>query len=276
MKRILASLATVLALSASYPTSATPAAPGGLTLAFEELWEPRTGATGVFGVVTSATLKSTPDGADPQQAWVANSIRARWGTLHSLDGSVPGLPDVTGLGPNPHWMTRAGKLFFHAAPHKGPNGEATDGFALVSRATFARSQRIVVETELHLSKGSHTAFVGVALIAGEGDYRELALYRGPKGKDTIDRITPLRRSVLARRKADTTTVRIEYDPVAGFSYLVDGRVVGREALDHQGASFGSDPQVGLYFTGNPGVADSFAEGSVGPIRVWVSGTAARL
>ena len=238
-------------------------------LAFEELWKPRTLESGVFGVVSTYVLKQTPDGADPQQGWSSNQITGRWGTLRTLDGSVAGLPDVTGLGPNPSWMVRDGKLFFHAQPAIAPSGENTDGFALISKATFPRSRPIVVEVELALTKGSLSAFVGVALIAGEGDYRELALHRRGKGQDTIDRVTPLRSNPLAKRKREVTTVRIDYHPTKGFSYFVDGLLVGKEALDHAGASFSADPHVGLYFTGNFGVPSAFAEGFVGPVRVWV-------
>lgn len=238
-------------------------------LAFEELWEPRTLASGVFGVVSTYVLKETPDGADPQQGWSSNQITGRWGTLRTLDGSVAGLPDVTGLGPNPSWMVRDGKLFFHAEPVTAPGGENTGGFALISKATFPRSRPIVVEADLALTKGSESAFVGVALIAGEGDYRELALYRRGKGQDTIDRVTPLRGNALAKRKREVTTVRIDYHPTNGFSYFVDGVLVGKEALDFAGGSFSADPNIGLYFTGNSGVPNAFAEGFVGPVRVWV-------
>jgi hypothetical protein len=247
-------------------------AQGPLTLAFEEQWEPRTAETGVFGVVSTHELKATSDGSDPQQAWASNNIKGKWGTLRTLDGSVPGLPDVTGLGPNPSWMAREGKLMFHAAPATAVGGQTTGGFALVSKAAFPRSRRIVVEADLAMTKGSEGAFVGVALIAGEGDYRELALYRRANGKvitDTVDRVTPLQATVLARRTTDVTTMRIEYDPVEGFRYYANGQLVGKEALDQSGGRFSADPNVGLYFTGNSGVKDAFVEGFVGPLRVWV-------
>lgn len=249
--------------------SARQAAPN---LAFEELWEPRTAATGVFGVVSTHVLQNTPDKSDPQQAWASNAIGGKWGTLRTLDGSVAGLPNVTGLGPNPSWMTREGKLFFHAEPATGESGQTTGGFALISQASFPRNRPIVVEADLTLTKGSEGAFVGIALIAGEGDYRELALYRRANGKtltDTIDRVTPLQSTVLAKRKTEVTTMRIEYDPVDGFRYYANGILLGTEALDHSGGRFSADPNVGLYFTGNSGVKDAFAEGFVGPLRVWV-------
>jgi hypothetical protein len=266
-------LALLLPFAAAQAAPPKPfAAPPGSTLAFEELWEPRTAVTGVFGVVTTHELKTTADKSDPQQAWAGNTIRGKWGTLHTLDGSVPGLPNVTGLGPNPSWMTREGKLHFHAGLATGEGGRDTHGFALISQASFPRNRPIVVEADVSLTKGSEGAFVGVALIAGEGDFRELALFRRASGKavtDTIDRYTPLQSNTLARRTTDVTTMRIEYDPVSGFRYYANGQLIGKEALDHSGGRFSADPNVGLYFTGNSGVKDSFAEGFVGPLRVWV-------
>ncbi len=252
---------------ASHAGNAT--GPDGLTLAFEELWEPRTHETRVAGVVSTHVLQQTADGSDPQQAWASNAIAGKWGTLRTLDGSVPGLPDVTGLGPNPNWMLRDGKLFFHAEPVQAPSGASTGGFALISRATFPRTQRIVIEADLALTKGSESAFAGLALIAGEGDYRELALYRRAKGRDTVDRVLPLKASVLARRTTDVTTVRIDYHPVDGFRYFINGRLASTEALNQSGGRFSADPHVGLYFTGNSGVPNAFAEGFVGAVRVWV-------
>lgn len=260
--------------SAASPAAARPQATrqAPLTLAFEELWEPRTAATGVLGVVSTHVLQITPDKSDPEQAWASSTIWGKWGTLRTLDGSVPGLPNVTGLGPNPSWMTSEGKLLFHAEPATGEGGQTTGGFALISKASFPRNRPIVVEADLSMTKGSEGAFVGVTLIAGEGDYRELALYRRANGKtttDTIDRVTPLQSTVLANRKTDVTTMRIEYDPVEGFRYFANGQLLGKEALDHSGGRFSADPNVGLYFTGNSGVKDAFVEGFVGPLRVWV-------
>lgn len=253
--------------------AAMAAPPAGLSLAFEELWEPRTAATAVLGVLSSDPLRQTPDKSDPQQAWSASTVWGKWGTLRTMDGSVPGLPNVTGLGPNPHWMVRDGRLHFHAARATGEGGQATDGFALISKQAFPRNRRIVVEGDLSLAKGSEGAFVGLTLIAGEGDYRELAIYRRAAGgkdtHDTIDRVTPLQANVLAKRTTDVTTLRIEYDPVSGFRYFANGKLIGTEALDASGGHFSADPNVGLYFTATPAVKDGFVEGSVGPLRVWV-------
>jgi hypothetical protein len=46
-------------------------------------------------------------------------------------------------------------------------------------------------------------------------------------------------------------------------------LIGKEAIDHLGASFASDPNVALYFVGNTAVLDSHVSGSAGPVRVWV-------
>jgi len=240
-----------------------------LQLAFSEDWEPRTQANGVFGVVATQLLQQTADSADPQQAWAANNITGKWGTLRTLDGSVSGLPDVTGLGPNASWATDASRLSFHAAPMTAPSGQSTGGFALISKASFPRGQRIVIESDIDLRAGTLGAFAGLALIAGEGDYRELALFRRATG-DTIDLVAPLHADTLIPRPAGRVTLRIEYDPISGFDYFVNGTLVAHEAIDHLGASFAADPHVGLYFTGDSNVPNAFAEGSVGPVRVWTS------
>ena len=231
--------------------------------AFAELWA----SLEVRGVVTTGELKQTPDGSDPQQPWAANAISGIWGTLRTLDGSVPGLPDVTGRGPNASWALSAGRLAFHAAPATAPTGQSTGGFALISRQTFPRAGRIAVEAAVDLTQGTLGAFAGLALISGEGDYRELAIYRRAGG-DTVDRVAPLFGDALAPRAPGPVVLRIEYDPAGGFRYLADGVLLMTEPLEHRGASFAADPSVGLYFTADSTVPGAVAEGSVGPVRVW--------
>ena len=64
-------------------------------LAFEELWEPRTPQTGVFGVVTSMPLQPTADNSDPEQPFISSSITGKWGRW-GMDGSNEP-PNITGL-----------------------------------------------------------------------------------------------------------------------------------------------------------------------------------
>ena len=244
--------------------------PPGMALAFEERWEPRTPETGVYGSVTPQAMELTPDGADPQLPWAMNKITGKWGTLRGSDGSIPGITiDVIGMGPNRWWHLDRGRLAFHAKPQTSPKGEGVGGWALISRQTFARTGRIVVEADFAVTAAGPGGFAGLALIAGEGDYREIAI-RYEDSKYFVKRNTPLRETVLARVKTRTSRLRIEYDPVTGFRYLVNNRVVGREAIDHEAADFAADPGVGLYFAGEAGVprAASFVSGSVGPVRVW--------
>ena len=61
----------LLPFTAAMAADAVP--PAGLSLAFEELWEPRTAATGVLGVVSTHALKQTPDKSDPEQAWASST-----------------------------------------------------------------------------------------------------------------------------------------------------------------------------------------------------------
>ena len=194
----------------------------------------------MFGFVNSHELKQTADGSDPQQAWAAKDIRGKWGTLRSLDGSVPGLPDVTGLGPNPAGDAQ-GQAFVPRRSRQVAKRCVDRWFGSDFRGNLLPRAAYCVEAELALTKGSHTAFVGLALVAGEGDYRELALMRQADGKVTID----------------------------GSRYFAYGQLIGKEALDHLGGQFSAAPGVRLYSTGNPGVPDSFVEGFVGPVRLWV-------
>jgi hypothetical protein len=238
-------------------------------LAFEELWEPRTDATGVYGIVTPQHLVQTPDGSDPQQPWAMNKITGRWGTLRGSDGSIAGITiDVLGTGPNRWWSVDAGRLAFHAAPQTLPTGEGVGGWPLISRQTFARTARIVAEADITVTAAGPGGFAGLTLITGEGDYREMAI-RFEGGQFFLKRNTPLRETVLAVLATPTARLRIEYGPATGFRYLLNDRLVGTEAIDHEGASFAADPQVALYFTGEGGATGSFIEGFVGPVRVWI-------
>jgi hypothetical protein len=238
-----------------------------MTVGFEELWP--TSATGVFGVVGTVPLTSTPDGSDPQQGWAYNHITGKWGTLAGLDGTVLGFLDVTGYGPNPYWSSN-GKLTFYARPVTMLTGASTGGWALISKQTFSRDKQIIVEAEITITSGTYTAFAGLAMIAGEGDYRELAISRKFDGTDTIDRVAP-----LAAVRLDNTTpgapakLRIEYHPITGFRYFLNNKLIGTEALDHQGASFASDPSVALYFVADSNTMGTYVQGTVGPVHVWV-------
>ncbi len=241
-----------------------------MAVAFEERWEPRTPESGVYGIVTPQVMVRTPDGADPQLPWAMNKITGKWGTLRGSDGTIAGIDiNVLGMGPNRWWHVDGDRLVFHAEPQTSPAGDDVGGWALISKQTFARTGRIVVEADFTITAAGPGGFAGLALITGEGDYREISI-RHENSKFFIKRNTPLRETVLARVTRRTSRLRIEYDPGTGFRYLVNGRVAGREAIDHEAAGFVADPSVGLYFAGEAGVpnAASFVDGFVGPVRVW--------
>jgi hypothetical protein len=233
--------------------TALPQALASCQMAFVENWEPRTAETGVFGVVGNYPLVATPDKSDPQQSWAYNAITGRWGTLAGMDGGSSSLPDVTGTGPNQSWAVHDGRLWAHAG-----------AFALITNMAFDRTKRLALETDMEITKGGDGAFMGVTLITGEGDYRELSIRRVGT-TDYLKRNTPLEETVLGTMVGTHAVFRIEYDPVEGFRYFVNGQKLGQEALAHMRADFATDPQVGLYFTGESGIV----EGSVGPIKVWV-------
>ena len=267
----IAALAATLGVPDRAPAVAAPVR-SAMTLAFEELWEPRTAETGVYGIVTQQPMVQTPDGSDPQLPWASNKITGRWGTLRGSDGTIAGIGiDVTGMEPNRWWHINGGRLAFHANPETSPQGDGVGGWALISKQTFPRTGRIAVEADLTVTAAGPGGFAGLALITGEGDYREISI-RYENSKFVVKRNTPLRETVLAKLSKRTSTLRIEYDPATGFRYLVNKRLVGVEAIDHEGASFVADPSVGLYFTGEGGVpaGGSFVEGFVGPVRVWTA------
>ena len=215
--------------------------------AFEESWQ----QLDVAGYVFDVPLIITPDHSDPQTGW-SNQITGKWGTLAGLDS-------VTGTASS-SWGVADGRLYFHATD--------TSGFALISRQTFSRLTPIAVEADFTITAGTDTAFAELTLIAGEGDFRGLALYR--RGAVIgVDRVAPLEGTKLAEARPGLNKLRLEYDPMTGWRYLLNGALIGTEAIDHLGASFAHDPSVGLYFAADfPKRPGSFVEGSVGPVAVW--------
>lgn len=250
------------------PTGPTPAPPVSTSpvLVFQELWEPRNAQNGVFGTVTSMPLVFTPDGFDPEQVFVANNITAKWGTLAGMDGSSS-LPKITGTSSPGHWEVVDNVLRFHGRYVKTAVGHVTDGFALISQATFDRTKRIVAEAQMLMTAGNAGAFLELCLVAGEGDYRGLA-YRRNAESDTINGVAPLREAPLKARGVPGWDVfRLEYNPQVGWKYMVNGAVLAEEPISGPGVPLTANPHLGLYFTGaGPG---SWVEGAVGSINVWV-------
>jgi hypothetical protein len=231
-----------------------------LPVVFDEPWDTRTFETGVMGTVLAMPLVATPDHSDPQTPWGSDTIHARWGTLAGLDGTFPDLPDVTGTG-GLSWWVAGNQLHYHATPRTGYVGEC--GFALISQQKFDRTKPMSVQAELTMDDGEAGAFAGLALIAGEGDYREMSM-RVENGKIQVKLNAPELETLLAADQARTNVFRIDYDPVTGFTYLLNGEIVGTEALDHLNANFANNPQIGLYFAASTASVD----GHVGPLKVW--------
>lgn len=251
------------------PDGAAPVpapAPAAQRLAFEELWEPRTAQNGVFGVVTSMPLRPTADNSDPEQPFVANNITGKWGTLAGMDGSTS-LPNITGMS-SPCWAVVNNELRFHAKAILTP-AAASDGFALISRAQFDHAQRLVTEAEMLLTTGANGAFVELCFVAGEGDYRGICVRR-IDGKDYVRSIGPwIETTLCPLPTAGWNKFRLEYHPASGWTYSVNGNVVGTEALSHKGAALTARPHVGLYFANV--IPGTYAEGGVRAVRVWEGG-----
>lgn len=256
-----------LALSSdNVPAPAPAPAPAAQRLAFVELWEPRTQANGVFGVVTSMPLQPTADNSDPEQAFVSNTITGRWGTLAGMDGTTV-LPQITGLS-SPCWAVVNNEFRFHAKAIL-TTAAASDGFALISRDKFNHGRKLVTEAEMLLTSGQNGAFVELCLVAGEGDYRGICVRR-IDGLDYVRSIGPwIEKTLCPLPTASWNKFRLEYHPINGWTYMVNDLVVGVEPLNHLGAALQSAPHLGLYFANV--IPGTFAEGGVRAVRVWEGG-----
>lgn len=251
----LAELRALFVAGSPAPAPSPVPAPPPLASSFYEDWAPRTPETGVFGVVASPPLQSTPDNSDPEQTFDFNTITGRWGTLMGLDR--PGVYDVTGLGPNQHWAVQNNKLYFHAnrVPH-------TDGFALISKQKFDRTKYLILKAPVAMAAGPVGSFVGLCLIAGEGDYREIALRRYASG-DKVVLTAPNFEEVLVDSPGGEVELALHYVPGAGWGYFLNGVWLKTEPMAHLNAPLTKDPQIGLYMATTE--VGTFVEGCFGPI-----------
>lgn len=201
----------------------------------------------VNGTVTSTPLVCAGT-EDPETAFTQLNISGKWGTLAGLDGSSS-LPDATRGGGL--WTVHDNILYF-AAKWIQTAWHQTDGFALVSQATLPRTERVFASADLSLDAGNNGAFAGVALIAGEGDYREIA-YRRTGETVALKRVAPCEETTLVADVRGWNNLRIEYVPGTAWRYVLNGQVVHEEPLAgplaKANAGLSADPHVGLYFAG---------------------------
>ena len=81
-------------------------------------------------------------------------------------------------------------------------------------------------------------------MAGEGDYRGICVRR-IDGKDYVRSIGPwIETTLCPLPNAGWNKFRLDYHPASGWTYSVNGNVVGTEALSHKGAALTARPHVG--------------------------------
>ncbi len=130
-------------------------------------------------------------------------------------------------------------------------------WSLLSGALFDRSVPLRAETTIDLQPGPG-AWVGITFHAGEGDYRELALY-------SLDGLTLhagawapcFYRPELAQLQPGSRRVALEYTPPPAdvcWRYYVDDALIREERCDDLGAPLVTDPRVGVF------VANLWVEG----------------
>lgn len=211
--------------------------------------------TVVQGTVASKLLRCTSK-QDTEETFFNNTITGDWGTLAGLDGSTS-LPNVTGNG-TPYWQVENGLFHFSSVWH--PQAE---GFAILSKELFSHTEPISVEAPFHIKEGGFGAFAGLTIIAGEGDYREIAFRKNGNGFN-INRVAPCEETTLVSNANLDAVLRIEYIPSFGWNYYVDGILVGTEEITVPSVSLSSKAHIGLYFT-SIGL-NTFVRGTVGEIR----------
>lgn len=211
-------------------------------------------STYVQGTVASKLLICN-DTLDTEEKFFNNTITGDWGTLAGLDGSTY-LPDVTGVS-TPFWSVSEGKLSFISE-----QPVMRDGFALLSKEKFLHTERIVVETTMDVEGKGEGAFAGIAIIAGEGDYREIA-FRKSGNSFLINRVAPCEETTLVAGSDGKAKFTLEYIPSVGWNYYVDGVLVKQEQISEPSIALSGDAHIGLYFVAYG--ADGFIKGTVSEI-----------
>ncbi len=228
---------------------------------FTEEWKPN---THVQGTVLVAPLECPSTKEDTEQPFLNNAISSTWGTIVGLAGEVPDLPNVTGTGATQSWQAEGGRIYLHGQFIQTQNAK-TDGIALISQKTFDKTKPITLEAQASLTEGTFGAFLGITLIAGEGDFREIGYRQNDQGV-FINRLTPCEETTLMKRAEPINTFRLEYHPTYGWKYFVNEVLLLSEPLDNLKAGLSRDPHVGIYITGAG--PNTWAQGWVGALKVW--------
>lgn len=138
-------------------------------------------------------------------------------------------------------QTRDGALHIDSPQQAG-------GYALLSGRTWPTDRPLAVQATVTLQPDPG-AWLGLALIADETDYRELALYEvGGRISAGVWHPCKVDWGVAADLPAEPRTLRLEYTPGADicWRHYVDGTLVASERCSVPGAPLINPARVGLY------------------------------
>lgn len=118
------------------------------------------------------------------------------------------------------------------------------GYALLNPKQFPKDTPVVVETTIDL-KDHPGAWIGLALIQEESDYRELS-FRWSNGTMSSMLYAPCFLEVIREEKPGPKKVKIIYQPSTGFEFYVDGILIYFEPITNNGAEFVGPFYLGIY------------------------------
>lgn len=184
-----------------------------------------------------------PTTLDPETQFGNSYITGEWGVIAGLDGSSP-LPDATK--PGQLWTIEDGMFKFDIFNQK-IGIYANEGFALISSKVYDKNKPLTLKIHAKmLPQSTAGAFMGITLISGEGDYREIS-YNQIGNEIHVKRTAPCETNFLAKSNFDWNTLELRYDPLVGWTYLLNDKVLLEEPITNPGSALQGNPRVGLYF-----------------------------
>lgn len=192
-------------------------------------------------IVTPAI--TCPTKIDPETQFGESSITGDWGVLAGLDGTTP-LPDATK--PGYFWRVED-NLFKFDFTHQKIGIYPAEGFALITSKVYDKNKSMTLKMQARMTtESTDGAFTGITLIAGEGDYCEIAYL--VSGKEVqILRVAPCEITRLGKSNYDWNDLELKYDPSVGWNYILNGESLMVEPINAPGAALQGNPRVGLYF-----------------------------
>jgi hypothetical protein len=213
------------AASAAYPSQAASAPVDARS--WVEIWrEPWDEPLRLGGWVRHSALDCAGGAADPDRPpESAFSTGAAWSVFGGVIGTL---------------QTRDGALHIDSPQQAG-------GYALLSDRTWPTDRPLAVQATVTLQPDPG-AWLGLALIADESDYRELALYEAG-GQIAAGVWHPcLIEWGVATVASGPRTLRLEYTPgeAVCWRHYIDGQMVSSERCSVPGAPLASPARAGLY------------------------------